>query len=70
MNDEVDMMNRSCVNRVFHNAIQRDNVWIRVFKQDSKEDIDIVRQNEWLERKWSLLNPGVTNSEESKPEVV
>lgn len=70
MNDEVEMMIRSCVNRVLHNSIQRDSVWIRVFKQDSKEDIDVVLQNEWLEKKWSLLNPGVTSSEESKPEVV
>lgn len=51
-----------------HEAIQRDSVWLRVFKQDSKEDIPVVLQNEWLQKKWNLLNPGVSNSEESKPE--
>ena len=49
-----------------HDAIKRDCVWIRAFKQDSKEDLDVVLKNEWLSRKWSLLNPGESKTEESE----
>ena len=48
-----------------HDAIKRDSVWIRAFKQDTKEDLDVVLKNEWLSRKWSLLNPGELKVEES-----
>lgn len=59
-------MNRGCVNHLMHDAIKRDSVWIRAFKQDSKEDLDVVLKNEWLSRKWSLLNPGESKTEESE----
>lgn len=52
-----------------HEAIKRDKVWMKVFKQDSKEDIDIVVKNEWLEKKWSLLHPAISTAEESKESV-
>ena len=62
-------MNRGCVNHLMHDAIKRDSVWIRAFKQDSKEDLDMVLKNEWLSRKWSLLNPGESKVEESESYV-
>lgn len=63
------LMNRTCVNRMMHEAVSRDVVWMKVFKQDSKEDIDMVIQNEWLAKKWDLLRTAVTAGENSKESV-
>lgn len=43
--------------------MNRESVWLRSFKQDSKEDLEIVLQNEWLMKKWSLVYPGMTLAE-------
>lgn len=54
---------------MMHEAVRRDKVWMRVFKQDSKEEIDAVVQNEWLAKKWELLRTSVTAGESSKESV-
>ena len=54
---------RGCVNKLLHEAVNRESVWLRSFKQDSKEDLEIVLQNEWLMKKWSLVYPGMTLAE-------
>ena len=51
-------MNRACVNSMMNQSIHRDSVWMRVFKQDSEEDRALALQNEWVKKKWLLLNPG------------
>ena len=56
--------NRGCVNKVMNMAVHRDVVWIKVFKQDCKEDVDNVIQNEWLKKKWDLFNPAILPSEQ------
>ena len=43
--------------------MNRESVWLRSFKQDSKEDLEIVLKNEWLMKKWSLVYPGMSLSE-------
>lgn len=43
--------------------MNRESVWLRSFKQDSKEDLEIVLQNEWLMKKWSLVYPGMSLAE-------
>lgn len=55
------------MNKMMHEAVSRDSVWMKVFKQDSKEDVQNVLQNEWLSKKWNLMNPGVATVEEAKP---
>ena len=57
------------MNHLLYNSVQRDSVWIHAFKQDSKEDVALVLKNEWVLKKWSLLNPGeksVENEENGK----
>ena len=51
------MTDRGCVNHMMHDAVVRDCVWVRAFKQDSKEDVELVLKSEWLAKKWSMLNP-------------
>lgn len=51
------------MNKILHEAVNRESVWLRSFKQDSKEDLEIVLQNEWLMKKWSLVYPGMTLAE-------
>ena len=51
------------MNKLLHEAVNRESVWLRSFKQDSKEDLKIVLQNEWLMKKWSLVYPGMTLAE-------
>ena len=51
------------MNKLLHEAVNRESVWLRSFKQDSKEDLEIVLQNEWLMKKWSLVYPGMTLAE-------
>lgn len=51
------------MNKLLHEAVNRESVWLRSFKQDSKEDLAIVLQNEWLMKKWTLVYPGVTVGE-------
>ena len=57
------------MNHLLYKSIQRDSVWIHAFKQDSKEDVALVLKNEWVLKKWSLLNPGeksIENEENGK----
>ena len=59
------------MNHLLCKSVQRDSVWINVFKQDSKENVSVVLKNEWVLKKWSLLNPGekcVENEENGKEE--
>ena len=51
------------MNKLLHEAVNRESVWLRSFKQDSKEDLEIVLQNEWLMKKWSLVYPGMSLAE-------
>ena len=51
------------MNKLLHEAVSRESVWLRSFKQDSKEDLEIVLQNEWLMKKWKLVYPGVSVGE-------
>ena len=51
------------MNKLLHEAVNRESVWLRSFKQDSKEDLEIVLQNEWLMKKWSLVYPAMTLAE-------
>ena len=51
------------MNKLLHEAVNRESVWLRSFKQDSKEDLEIVLKNEWLMKKWSLVYPGMTLAE-------
>ena len=51
------------MNKLLHDAVNRESVWLRSFKQDSKEDLEIVLKNEWLMKKWSLVYPGMTLAE-------
>ena len=51
------------MSKLLHEAVNRESVWLRSFKQDSKEDLEIVLQNEWLMKKWSLVYPGMTLAE-------
>lgn len=56
-------------------ATRRESVWNAVFKNDSKENLQIVLQNEWVKKRWDLINPGVAagadeeKKEESKTEA-
>lgn len=54
---------RGCVNSLLHEATIRDAVWNYVFKHDSKEDLDIVLKNEWVLKRWNLINPAATTIE-------
>ena len=51
------------MNKLLHEAVNRESVWLRSFKQDSKEDLEIVLKNEWLMKKWSLVYPGMSLAE-------
>ena len=51
------------MNKLLHDAVNRESVWLRSFKQDSKEDLEIVLKNEWLMKKWSLVYPGMSLAE-------
>lgn len=45
-------------------ATRRESVWNAVFKNDSKENLEIVLKNEWVKKRWDLINPGVVAEEE------
>ena len=47
-------------------AVHRDVVWMKVFKQDCEEDVNAVIRNDWLKKKWELLNPSVLSSGQSE----
>ena len=51
------------MNKLLHEAVNRESVWLRSFKQDSKENLEIVLKNEWLMKKWSLVYPGMSLAE-------
>ena len=53
------------MNHLLSKSVQRDSVWIHAFKQDNKEDIALVLKNEWVLKKWSLLNPGEKSGEKT-----
>ena len=47
-------------------ATRRESVWNAVFKNDSKENLQIVLRNEWVKKRWDLINPGVTAGAEEE----
>ena len=51
------------MNKIMNMAVHRDVVWMKVFKQDCQEDVNMVIRNDWLKRKWEMLNPSVLPSE-------
>ena len=59
----------ACVNHMLYKSVQRDSVWIRAFKQDSKESLAVVLKNEWVLKKWSLLNPDEKPVENDEKDV-
>ena len=54
---------------MLYKSVQRDSVWIRAFKQDSKESLAVVLKNEWVLKKWSLLNPDEKPVENNEKDV-
>jgi hypothetical protein len=56
------------VNKLLNNSVHRDVVWIRAFKQDSGKDIESVLVNEWVLKKWRMLNPKNEEVGEKKPD--
>ena len=59
----------ACVNHMLYKSVQRDSVWVRAFKQDSKESLAVVLKNEWVLKKWSLLNPDEKPVENNEKDV-
>ena len=59
----IQVTRSGCVNSLLHEATVRDAVWNNVFKHDSKEDLDIVLKNEWVLKRWNLINPPATTVE-------
>lgn len=56
------------MNRIFMEATRRESVWNAVFKNDSKENLQIVLRNEWVKKRWDLINPVVTAGAEEEAE--
>ena len=54
---------------MLYKSVQRDSVWVRAFKQDSKENLAVVLKNEWVLKKWSLLNPDEKPVENNEKDV-
>ena len=59
----------ACVNHMLYKSVQRDSVWVRAFKQDSKENLAVVLKNELVLKKWSLLNPDEKPVENNEKDV-
>ena len=54
------------MNRIFMEATRRESVWNAVFKSDSKENLQIVLKNEWVKKRWDLINPGLLQAQKRR----